>query len=120
MVTKLKKVQYVPEQGDLVWIKFHPQAGHEQSGLRPALILSPAGYNGKVGLALICPITSKIKGYPFEVILPEKLEISGAVLSDQVKNMDWRARKAKFIAKVPVEIVNDVMIKIKILLTLTH
>ena len=72
---------YIPERGDLVWLQFNPQAGHEQSGLRPALIISPAAYNNKTGLALMCPITSKIKGYPFEVVLPEKFKIQGAILS---------------------------------------
>jgi len=111
---------YVPEQGDVVWLEFNPQAGHEQAGLRPALIISPSAYNSKVGLALACPITSQIKGYPFEVILPNKFKVKGAILSDQIKNLDWRARKANYIAKAPIEIINDVMEKIKALLTLTH
>ncbi len=109
---------YIPEQGDLVWIEFNPQAGHEQAGLRPALIISPAAYNRKVGLALICPITSKVKGYPFEVILPDKFKINGAILSDQIKSLDWQARKAKFIIKAPLEIINDVIAKIKTILIL--
>ncbi len=103
---------YIPDQGDLIWIEFNPQAGHEQAGLRPALVISPASYNGAVGLALICPITSKVKGYPFEVLLSKKFKISGAILSDQLKNLDWRIRKAKFISKAPVDIVKEVIEKI--------
>jgi mRNA interferase MazF len=74
---------YVPERGDLVWLMFTPQAGHEQAGRRPAMVLSPASYNGKVGLALFCPITSQVKGYPFEVALPEGCPISGVILAGQ-------------------------------------
>jgi len=80
---------YTPAQGDIVWIMFNPQAGHEQAGRRPALVLSPAAYNAKVGLALFCPITSQIKGYPFEVLLPADLPVAGVILADQVKNLDW-------------------------------
>ena len=103
---------YIPDQGDLIWIEFNPQAGHEQAGLRPALVISPASYNGAVGLALMCPITSKVKGYPFEVLLSKKFKISGAILSDQIKNLDWRVRKAKFISKAPTEIVKEVIEKV--------
>ena len=92
---------YIPDSGDIVWVMFNPQAGHEQAGHRPALVLSPRAYNGKVGLAILCPITSQVKGYPFEVTIPEGLEIGGAVLSDQVKSLDWKARQAKFICKLP-------------------
>ena len=77
---------YVPDRGDAVWLDFDPQAGHEQAGRRPAIVLSPAGYNRKVGLAIFCPVTTRIKGYPFEVVIPEGLKISGAILADQVKN----------------------------------
>src|SRR5437660_9952142 len=84
---------YVPSRGDAVWITLNPQAGHEQSGRRPALVLSPSAYNGRVGLALLCPITSQVKGYPFEVTLPHGLPITGVVLADEVKSLDWRARK---------------------------
>jgi len=83
---------YIPDSGDIVWIAFNPQAGHEQAGHRPALVLSPAAYNGKVGLAILCPITSQVKGYPFEVQIPDGLKVSGAILSDQVKSLDWKAR----------------------------
>ena len=84
---------YVPERGDIVWLSFHPQAGHEQKGHRPALVLSPKAYNGKTGLMLCCPMTTKIKAYPFEVALADAK--SSAALADQVKSLDWRARKAK-------------------------
>lgn len=100
---------YIPDSGDIVWIMFNPQAGHEQAGRRPALVLSPKAYNGKVGLALLCPITSQIKGYPFEILIPEGLEVKGAILSDQVKSLDWKARKAVFIGKLPAEKYNKVV-----------
>ena len=95
---------YVPDRGDLVWLEFTPQAGSEQRGRRPALVLSPKTYNGKVGLALFCPITSKIKGYPFEVVLPDGYAVSGVVLSDQLKSLDWRSRKVKFIQRVSSDV----------------
>src|SRR4051812_44260799 len=85
---------YVPERGEAVWISLNPQAGHEQARRRPALVLSPASYNGKVGLALMCPITSQVKGYPFEVAIPTGLAVAGVILADQVKSLDWRVRKA--------------------------
>ena len=83
---------YVPQCGDVVWITLNPQAGHEQAGRRPAVVLSPQNYNGKIGLAILCPITNQIKGYPFEVLLPVGLPVAGAILSDQVKSLDWHAR----------------------------
>jgi len=86
---------YIPDRGDIVWITFNPQAGHEQAGRRPALVLSPKAYNGKVGLALLCPITSQIKGYPFEVLIPDGLPVNGVILADQVKSLDWKARNAE-------------------------
>ncbi|MBI5485282.1 MAG: endoribonuclease MazF [Deltaproteobacteria bacterium] len=92
---------YIPERGDIVWLTFTPQAGHEQAGRRPALVLSPRAYNGKVGLAIFCPITSQVKGYPFEVAVPQGREISGVVLSDQIKSLDWKARQAEFVCKLP-------------------
>jgi mRNA interferase MazF len=95
---------YVPDRGDLVWLEFTPQAGSEHRGRRPALILSPKTYNGKVGLALLCPVTSKIKGYPFEVVLPDGCAVSGGVLSDQLKSLDWRSRKVKFIERVSSDV----------------
>jgi mRNA interferase MazF len=105
-----------PDRGHLVWLCFDPQAGHEQAGRRPALIVSPASYNSPVGLALICPITSKAKGYPFEVPLPAGLPISGVVLSDQVKCLDWRTRQAEFVGVAPSETVEEVVKKLALLL----
>src|SRR3990172_1318707 len=86
--------RYVPDRGDAVWLQFDPRLGHEQAGRRPALVLSPRTYNSRVGLALFCPITSQVKGYPFEVPLPTGLRIRGCVLADQIKSLDWRSRKA--------------------------
>jgi mRNA interferase MazF len=107
---------YIPDSGDIVWIMFNPQAGHEQAGHRPALVLSPKAYNGKVGLAILCPITSQVKGYPFEVLIPDGLEVNGAILSDQVKSLDWRARKAKFSCKLPAVAFNEVVQKLSTLI----
>jgi mRNA interferase MazF len=107
---------YIPDSGDIVWITFNPQAGHEQAGHRPALVLSPAAYNGKVGLAILCPITSQVKGYPFEVVIPDGLAISGAILSDQVKSLDWKARKAEFGCKLPPHTYNEVVQKLSTLI----
>ena len=111
-----RKGGYVPERGDAVWITLDPQAGHEQAGRRPALVLSPAAYNGRVGLALLCPITGQVKGYPFEVALPEGLAAAGVVLADQVKSLDWRARKARLICAVPEEVVAQVLSRLHALL----
>jgi mRNA interferase MazF len=107
---------YIPNSGDIVWIAFNPQAGHEQAGRQPALVLSPAAYNGKVGLAILCPITSQIKGYPFEVLLPDGLKISGAILSDQVKSLDWKARQAEFVCQLPSDAFNEVVQKLSTLI----
>jgi mRNA interferase MazF len=107
---------YSPDRGDVVWITLDPQAGHEQAGRRPALVLSPVAYNRKVGLAVLCPITSQIKGYPFEVLIPHGLRVSGAVLADQVKNLDWKARQAKLICKLPASVTNDASQKLNTLL----
>ena len=96
----MKKPGYVPAQGDLIWFDFTPQAGHEQGGRRPALVLSPKAYNQLIGLALVCPVTSREKGYPFEVKLPDGLPVAGVVLSDHVKSQDWRARRAERIGKL--------------------
>jgi Growth inhibitor len=108
--------EYVPDRGDLVWLQFNPQAGHEQVGKRPALVISPASYNGKVGLSLLCPITSKQKGYPFEVVIPQELPIEGVILADQVKSLDWQSRQATFICKVPQKILSDVVAKLDLLI----
>jgi mRNA interferase MazF len=102
------KRSYVPDAGDLIWMTFDPQTGHEQRGRRPALVLSPRLYNGKTGLALACRVTSRVKGYPFEVLLPETGTITGVVLSDQVRNLDWQARRAVFGDRVSPEILTDV------------
>jgi mRNA interferase MazF len=107
---------YVPDRGDAVWISLNPQAGHEQSGRRPALVLSPATYNRKVGLAIFCPITNQIKGYPFEVVIPTGLKVTGAVLSDQAKSLDWKMRDAELIAKLPASVINEALKKLKTLL----
>lgn len=103
---------YCPKRGDVVWVSFNPQAGHEQAGHRPALVISPQSYNRKVGLAVICPITSQIKGYPFEVRIPTGLKASGAVLSDQVKSVDWKARKASLLCCLPDDTVRQVLNKL--------
>lgn len=106
---------YFPDRGDVVWLQINPQAGHEQAGKRPALVLSPKEYNQKTGLALFCPITSKVKGYPFEVLLPEGLPVEGVILADQIKNLDWISRSAQFTCKIPVEIMQEVILKIETL-----
>lgn len=108
----------MPDRGDLVWINFDPQAGHEQAGRRPALVLSHAVYNARSELALFCPITSRVKGYPFEVGLPDGLKVQGVVLSDQVKNLDWRARKAEFADRAPDPVVRGVLRKLGALVQL--
>lgn len=108
---------YVPKRGDIIWLQFDPQAGHEQAGKRPALVISPKPYNEKVGLAIMCPITSRVKGYPFEVPLPADLTVSGVVLADQVKSLDWQAREAQFACKAPAEAVEDVVMKILVLIS---
>lgn len=112
----VKRKTHVPQRGDVVWITLNPQAGHEQAGRRPAVALSPAAYNSKVGLAILCPITSQIKGYPFEVTIPNGLAISGAILADQVKSLDWRAREAEWICTLPAETMNEVLQKVSVLL----
>ena len=112
----VRKSQYVPDRGNAVWISLNPRAGHEQAGRRPAVVLSPQSYNGKVGLALCCPITSQVKGYPFEVRIPEGQEVSGVVLSDQIKSLDWRARQAEFICDLPSATIGEVMAKSRALL----
>jgi mRNA interferase MazF len=107
---------YTPRRGDVLWLSFDPQAGHEQAGRRPAFVISPELYNGKVGLALVCPITSQVKGYPFEVSLPEDLEVNGVILVDQIKSLDWQARQAKFVGTVPVDIMQEVLAKLEVLM----
>jgi mRNA interferase MazF len=101
----------------VVWVSLAPQAGHEQAGRRPALVVSPVEYNQRVGLALMCPITSRVKGYPFEVALPDGLEITGVVLADQIKSLDWRARRTEVAATAPAAITSEVLGKLSTLLT---
>ena len=105
---------YVPERGDVVWLAF--PAGHEQAGIRPALVISPATYNRRVGLALFCPLTTQVKGYPFEVVLPAGLKATGVVLADQIKSLDWRVRKAKLLCKVPREVLDETLARVLALL----
>ncbi len=112
----MKPAPYTPDRGDIVWVDFDPQAGHEQAGRRPALIVSPRSYNQKVGLVLLCPVTTQRKGYPFEVPLPKGLKAAGVVLADQVKSMDWHARQAEFWCKVPAATVLEVIGKAQSLL----
>jgi mRNA interferase MazF len=109
--------RYVPGRGDVVWISLSPQAGHEQAGRRPALVVSPSSYNGRVGLAILCPITSQIKGYPFEVRIPTGLKVGGVVLSDQVKSLDWRARRVEYICELPRSTTGEVLEKLGTLLS---
>ncbi len=106
----------VPGRGDVVWIDFSPQVGHEQAGRRPALVVSPAPYNGKVGLAVLCPITSHAKGYPYEVALPAGLGVQGVVLSDQVKSLDWQAHHAERTCAAPPAVTAEVLAKLATLL----
>jgi len=106
---------YVPERGDIVWLNFNHGSGHEQQGKRPAIVVSPKAYNEKVGLGLFCPITSKIKNYPFEVKI-ENEKIEGVVLSDQIKSLDWKSREIEFIAKETSEKMSEIIDKINVLL----
>ena len=108
---------YIPQRGDIVWITLNPQAGHEQSGHRPAVVLSPGSYNSKTGMALFCPVTSQVKGYPFEVLLPEGLPVEGAIMSDQVKSLDWRVRNAERLCSLPASTISEVMQKLNTLLS---
>ena len=112
----VKPRAYVPECGDVVWITLNPQAGREEAGRRPAVVVSPQSYNGKVGLAIFCPVTGQIKGYPFEVLIPAGLPVAGAILSDQVKSLDWCARKAELICALPARTISEVLEKLATLL----
>ncbi|MBW2545433.1 MAG: endoribonuclease MazF [Deltaproteobacteria bacterium] len=107
---------YIPDRGDVVWINMNPQAGHEQAGRRPAVVLSPHSYNAKVGLALFSPISTQVKGYPFEVIIPEGFKVTGAILSDQIKSLDWKARNVEFFDKIPESITLEILAKFATLL----
>lgn len=113
----MRPARFTPDRGDIVWLEFSPQAGREQRGKRPGLVLSPASYNGRVGLALCCPVTSQVKGYPFEVLIPTGLEAQGAILADHLRSLDWRARGAKLWCRVPPATVGEVAAKVQALLT---
>lgn len=110
------RAAFIPERGDLIWLDFDPQAGHEQRGRRPALVVSPRKYNAASGLALCCPITGQAKGYPFEVGLPTKGAITGVVLSDQLKSIDWRARRAERAGRAPVDLLEAVVERLRVLI----
>lgn len=105
-----------PARGDVVWVDLDPQAGREQAGRRPALVLSPELYNRKSGLALFCPITSRVKGYPYEVVIPEGLAVSGVILSDHVKSLDWKERRVQRICGLPEACVAEVTAKLHTLI----
>jgi mRNA interferase MazF len=107
---------YVPEAGDLIWLDFNPQVGREQSGRRPAVVLSPATYNAKSDLAIVCPVTTQIKGYPFEVPLPGGLPVSGAVLADHLKSLDWRQRRGETAGRISRGVMEDIRDRIAALL----
>lgn len=109
---------YVPDAGDLVWIDFDPHAGREQSGRRPAVVLSPAAYNGRSGLALACPVTSHTKGYPFEVALPTGGKIQGVIVSDHLKSIDWRVRRAEKAGRLGNDVLDAVRDRLRVLLSL--
>lgn len=111
----VRNKSYIPEKGDIVWIDLSPTRGHEQANVRPVVVVSPRAYNKKLGLLVACPVTSQVKGYPFEVIVDEK-KIAGVVLVDQIRSMDWRSRNVKFIQKASADLIAEVSQKIKILL----
>ena len=110
--------RYIPAKGDIVWMSFDPQAGREQTKYRPAIVLSPASYNKKTSLALVCPITSRAKGYPFEVALSSASEVAGVILADQAKSLDWKARNARFAERASLRVVEEVLEKLQTLLGL--
>ena len=110
------KRSYVPDRGDIVWLQFNPQAGHEQAGHRPALVLSPASYNRRSGLMLCCPMTSQMKGYPFEVLITSDADRDSVVLADQVKSLDWKVRKAVKKGTASIEVIAETLSKLHTLL----
>lgn len=112
----MKPRGFVPGRGDLVWLSFDPPTAHEQQGRRPALVLSPAAYNRKVGLALVCPVTSRQKGYPFEVALPPGMPVGGVILADHVRSVDWRSRRAAWICTLPDDVTHDALDRLGALL----
>ena len=105
-----------PDRGDIIWLSFDPQIGREQAGRRPAVVLSPEEYNSKVGLAICCPVTNQIKGYPFEVRIPDGVGVTGVILADHVRSLDWRWRQAEFIARLPESSLKEVLEKLEALL----
>lgn len=107
---------YIPERGDIIWLDFSPQLGREQRGRRPAIVLSHKIYNEKTDLSIICPVTTKIKGYPFEIHLPQNSKTQGVIISDQIKSLDWKYRNAEFIEKLTPEIIEAVLAKIKLII----
>ncbi|MFH0948385.1 MAG: endoribonuclease MazF [Elusimicrobiota bacterium] len=107
---------YIPDRGHIIWINLNPQEGHEQAGRRPAVVLSPSLYNNKTGLAILCPITTQVKGYPFEVMIPPGKLVSGVILADQVKCLDWKARNAELICILPEIVIIEVLKKLGTLL----
>lgn len=110
------KAAYVPERGDFVWVNFSPQVGHEQAGKRPAIVLTESEYNAKTGLMIVCPVTSNAKGYPFEVAVPKGLPVSGVVLADHVKNIDWHGRHAEFAGRAGNEFIAKVISSLGLLI----
>ncbi|MEK7201042.1 MAG: endoribonuclease MazF [Patescibacteria group bacterium] len=114
--TRTERSRCAPDRGDVVSLQFTPQCGREQAGRRPALVLSPRSYNAKVGLAILCPITSHTKGYPFEVTLPRGLKTQGVVLADHVKSLDWHMRGARIIERVPPSVLAEILAKLSLLL----
>jgi mRNA interferase MazF len=110
------KKKYVPERGDIMYLEFTPAQGHEQSGRRPALVLSPHAYNKKTELCVVCPITTQVKGYPFEVVLIDTKKVQGAVLADQIRTVSWTERKALCVEKIEARVVEDVCAKIAALI----
>lgn len=112
----MTRTSYVPNKGEVVWLDFDPQAGHEHSGRRPAFVLSPQSYNKKTGLMLCCPITSQVKGYPFEVAVAGVTTIRGVILADQVKSLDWQVRRAEKSGKVSKDVLEEVVLKIRAIL----
>jgi len=112
----LSNRNYIPQKGDIVWLDFNPQTGHEQAGRRPALVLSPHNYNAKIGLVLVCPITSKVKNLSFETRIPDNINVKGVILSDQIKSFDWKKRNIEYICRIHSSIFDEVIAKLSTLL----
>lgn len=112
----IRQIFYTPQRGDVVWISLAPQAGHERTERRPAVVLSPQAYNSRIGLAVLCPITTQVKGYPFEVLIPLDLPVKGAILADQAESLDWRAHRAELICFLPPDVVEEILGKLRTLL----